>query len=116
MVCEPALWRNTLARYGVVDVLAIAHLIAFAGLSEGEILAVAEHENIPEAAACSLAEYLSQDVVGETSTLDMIIDNTRAAQVRGDRDQMRELPHVLHHFLRTHPDARPKQHPWSSQF
>ena len=96
--------------------LTLADLIAFSGLSEGEILAIAEHEHIPEAAACSLAEYLSQDVVGEIRIRDMIIDDIRAAQVRGDRDHVRELLHVLHHFLRTHPDARPKQHPWSSQF
>ena len=96
--------------------LTLADLIAFSGLSEGEILAIAEHENVPEAAACSLAEYLSQDTAGEVTIRDMIIDDIRTAQVRGDRDHVRELLHVLHHFLRTHPDARPEQHPWSSQF
>ena len=96
--------------------LTIADLITFTGLSEGEILAIAEHEHIPEAAACSLAGYLSQDTAGEVAIRDMIIDDIRAAQARADHSHVRELLHVLHHFLRTHPDSRPEQHPWSSQF
>ena len=32
--------------------------IAFCGLTEQEVLAVAEHEHIPEVAAAALAEYL----------------------------------------------------------
>jgi hypothetical protein len=26
------------------------------------------------------------------------------------------LLHVLHHFLKTHPEARPSHHPWSRRF
>lgn len=96
--------------------LTLADLVAFTDLSEGEILAIAEHEHIPEAAACSLAEYLSQDAAGEVAIRDMIIDDIRAAQDRRDREHVRELLHVLHHFLRTHPRVLPEQHPWSSQF
>jgi hypothetical protein len=25
------------------------------------------------------------------------------------------LLHVLHHFLKTHPEAEPTQHPWSAR-
>ena len=96
--------------------LTLADLISFSGLSEDEILAIAEHEHIPEAAACSLAEYLSQDTAGKAAVRDMIIDDIRSAQQRNDQDHVLELLHVLHHFLRTHPDARPEQHPWSSRF
>ncbi len=96
--------------------LTLADLIDFSGLSEAEVLAIAEHEHIPEVAACSLAQYLSQDLAGEAAIRDMIIDDIRAAQARDDRDHVRELLHVLHHFLRTHPDVRPEQHPWSSKY
>lgn len=96
--------------------LTLDDLIAFSGFSEEEILAIAEHEHIPEAAACSLAEYLDRDSDGHAAIRDMIIDDIRSAQERNDRDHVRELLHVLHHFLRTHPAARPEQHPWSSRF
>ena len=96
--------------------LTLADLIDFTGLSEAEVLAIAEHEHIPEVAACSLAQYLSQDLAGEEAIRDMIIDDIRAAQARDDRDHVRGLLHVPHHFLRTHPDVRPEQHPWSSRY
>jgi DNA repair protein RadC len=96
--------------------LTMADLIAFSGLTEEEILAIAEHEHIPEAAACSLAEYLSQNSEGLQKVRDMIVDDIRHAQARSDRAHVRELLHVLHHFLRTHPQARPEIHPWSGLF
>ena len=95
--------------------LTLADLIEFSGLDESEILAIAEHEQIPEAAACSLAAYLSKDTAGEIAIRDMIVDDIRSAQGREDREHVQELLHVLHHFLRAHPAALPEQHPWSSQ-
>jgi hypothetical protein len=102
-------------RHGGFAVLSMEDLIAFTGLSEAEILAIAEHEHIPEAAACCLAEYLAKSQEGEIAIRNMIIDDIRAAQKRRDREHGVELLHVLHHFLRSHPGAVPKSHPWSSQ-
>lgn len=81
--------------------------IALCGLSEEEVLAIAEHEHIPEVAAAALAQYLLQSEHGAEQVRDMIIDDVRQAQRRGDREHVRELLHVLHHFLRSHPEARP---------
>ena len=81
--------------------------IAFCGLTEEEVLAIAEHEHMPEAAACALAEYLLNQEHGSERIRDMIVDDVRAAQARGDRNQIRTLLHVLHHFLKTHPEALP---------
>jgi hypothetical protein len=39
----------------------------------------------------------------------MIVDDIRASQVRGDKEHVLTLLHVLHHSLRTHPEARPVQ-------
>jgi hypothetical protein len=46
----------------------------------------------------------------------MIIDDIRRAQLRFEREHVLTLLHVLHHFLRSHPEARPPDHPWSKRF
>lgn len=96
--------------------LTMADLIAFSGFTEEEILAIAEHEHIPEAAACNLAEYLTHAPQGIQKVRDMIVDDIRNAQTHNNREHVRELLHVLHHFLRAHPEARPPVHPWSDRF
>jgi hypothetical protein len=90
--------------------------IAFCGLTEEEVLAIAEHEHLPEIAATALAEYLLSQNHGSEKVRDMIVDDIRQAQLRGDREHVLTLLHVLHHFLKTHPEARPSQHPWSESF
>jgi hypothetical protein len=89
--------------------------IAFCGLTEEEVLAIAEHEHLPEIAAAAMACFLSQTRATE-KIRDMIVDDIRQAQQRGDRNHTLTLLHVLHHFLKTHPEARPSEHPWSKRF
>jgi len=38
--------------------------LAFCGLSDEEVLAIAEHEHIPEVAAAGLGQYLLQQAQG----------------------------------------------------
>jgi hypothetical protein len=83
--------------------------IAFCGLTEEEVLAIAEHEHRPEIVACALAEYLLDQEHGPEKIRDMIVDDVRAAQARGDAKHVRTLLHVLHHFLKAHPQALPPQ-------
>src|SRR6516225_7722110 len=83
--------------------------IAFCGLTEEEVLGIAEHQHTREASTCTLAEYLLNQQQESEKIRDMIVDDVRAAQVRGDRDQIRTLLHVLHHFLKAHPEALPPQ-------
>jgi hypothetical protein len=90
--------------------------IAFCGLTEEEVLAIGEHEHLPEIAATALAEYLLCQEHGTEKIRNMIVDDIRQAQVRGDRNHVLTLLHVLHHFLKTHPEAKPSQHPWSKRF
>jgi hypothetical protein len=73
------------------------------------VLAIAEHEHLPEIAATALADYLSHQAHGPEKIRDMIVDDIRASQVRGDKERVLTLLHVLHHSLRTHPEARPVQ-------
>lgn len=76
------------------------------GLSEAEVLAIAEHEHIPEIAAAALAQYLVNLEHGPERIRDMIIDDIRAAQERHDHERLRELVMALRHFLAEHPEAR----------
>ncbi len=87
--------------------ITIEDMIAFSGLSREEVLAIAEHEHLPEVAACALADYLMQQEHGPERIRAMIVEDIRAAQERGDREHVRMLLHVLHHFVRSHRDALP---------
>jgi hypothetical protein len=89
--------------------------VAFCGLSEEEVLAIAEHEHLPEVAAAALASYLVHQEHGLEKVRDMIVDDIRASQKRGDRNHVLLLLNVLHHFLRRHPEVCPGQHPWSGR-
>ncbi len=81
--------------------------IALCGLTKEEVLAVAEHEHLSEIGAAALGQYLLKQRHGAERIRDIIVDDVRNAQARGDRDQVQTLLHVLHHFLKEHPEARP---------
>jgi hypothetical protein len=87
--------------------------IGLCGLTEEEVLAIAEHEHLPEIVATALAQYLLSQDHGSDKVRDMIIDDIRQAQQSGDKRHVLNLLHVLHHFLKTHPEAEPDHHPWS---
>ena len=87
--------------------------IALSGLAGEEILAIAEHESVPEEVATSMARYITQSPGGYEAICTMIIEDVRAAQARSDLEHTRELLHVLHHYLSSHPEATPRIHPWS---
>ncbi len=87
------------------------------GLTEEEVLAIAEHEHLPEIAATAMAQYLLSLERGSEKVRDMIVDDIRHAQhVEGDKAHVVMLLHVLHHFLKTHPEARPSLNPWSKRY
>ncbi len=90
--------------------------VAFCGLTKEEVLAIAEHEQMPACSAAALAGYLTHKEHGAERIRDMIIDDIRAGQARNDREHVLTLLHALHHFLRTNPGARPERHPWSDRF
>jgi hypothetical protein len=91
--------------------------IGMCGLTEEEVLAIAEHEHLPEIAAAALAEYLLSQAHGDDKIRDMIVDDIRHIErTGGSKQRVLTLLHVLHHFLKTHPDARPAGHPWSKHY
>jgi len=82
--------------------IALADCLAMCGLSEGEVLAIAEHEHIPEIAAAALAQYLLNHEHGPEKIRDMIRDDMRHARARNDRKHARDLFMALRHLLSEH--------------
>lgn len=80
--------------------------LAFCGLTEAEVIAIAEHEHIPEVAAAGLGQYLLTVPHGSERIRDMILDDVKGALERGNDAHARELVMVLRHFLESHPEAR----------
>jgi hypothetical protein len=86
-------------------VISIEDCIALSGLTEDEIMAIAEHEHIPEIAAAALANYLLNQVHGCKTIRQMIVNDIRRALERGDRMHARELLMALRHFCDCYPQA-----------
>jgi hypothetical protein len=79
--------------------------IAMCELDEAEVLAIAEHEHIPEIAAAALAQYLLHQEHGAERIKQMLRDDIRAALAHNDREHARGLFMALRHFLTCHPEA-----------
>ena len=67
--------------------------IGLCGLSEEEVLAIAEHEHLPEVAATALAQYLLSQEHGSEKVRDMIVDDLRQAQRNSDKQHVLILLH-----------------------
>ena len=85
--------------------ITIEDCIAMCGLTEDEVLAIAEHEHIPEIAAAALGHYLLSQDHGTEKIRNMIRDDIRSALRRNDRDRARQLFMALRHFLSSFPLA-----------
>ncbi|NNG05566.1 MAG: hypothetical protein HKM95_15905 [Inquilinus sp.] len=82
--------------------LTIEDCIALCGLTEDEVLALAEHEHLPEMIAVELAAYLVQTPTGERRIRAIIRDDIEMAQRRGDHRHAAKLKLVLKHFVDEH--------------
>jgi hypothetical protein len=85
--------------------LSLQDCIALSDLTEEEVAAIAEHEHIPDIVAAELGNYLVHEPGGSPKLKRMIIDDIESARRRGDLDHCLKLRLVLHHFIKTHPDA-----------
>ena len=83
--------------------LSLEDCLAMCDLTEEEVLAIAEHEHIPEIAAAELANYLVQAPDGEMKIKAMIRDDIAAAAARGDAHRALALKLVLRDFVLMHP-------------
>lgn len=83
--------------------LTLEDCIALCGLTEEEVLAIAEHERIPAIAAAELGNYLVNAPGGEQFIKAMIADDIAHALTGGDRDRALLLKMVLVKFILQHP-------------
>jgi S-ribosylhomocysteine lyase LuxS involved in autoinducer biosynthesis len=82
--------------------LTIQDCIELSELTEEEILAIAEHEHIPEMAAVELGNYLIHTPTGEKRIKAMIVDDLDLARREGDLRRVLALKLCLKHFLEKH--------------
>jgi hypothetical protein len=59
--------------------ISLEDCIAMCGLTEQEVMAIAEHEHVPEIAAASIARYLLKKPDGAERIRDMIRDDIHEA-------------------------------------
>ena len=76
-------------------------------LPEEEILALREHEHLPDIVALEMADYLMHGPDGTHRISRMIEDDILEANRRGDVAHAARLKLTLKHFVETHPSRRP---------
>lgn len=82
--------------------LTIEDCIALSELTKEEILAITEHEHIPEMLAVELGNYLVQTERGELRVGRMIRDDIEHALRTGNHAHAAKLRLCLKHFLQHH--------------
>lgn len=82
--------------------ITIQDCIAMSGLSEPEILAIAEHEHLPEIVAAELGNFLLDSSEGQEIET-WIRDDITVAQRRGYSEKAGKLGEVLTEFRQRHP-------------
>jgi hypothetical protein len=85
--------------------LSLEDCVALSSLSEEEIAAIAEHEHLPMIVAAELGNYLGQTPDGTRYIKEMIRDDIKAADDRGDMVHALALKLVLRHYLSCHPEC-----------
>jgi len=88
--------------------LSIQDCIDMSDLTEEEILAIAEHENLTELLAVELGSYLVNTPGGERRIKRMIQDDIHSAQAKGNHRHAAVLKHVLKHYLEHHAQPAPR--------
>jgi hypothetical protein len=85
--------------------LCLEDCLALCGLTEDEVLAIAQHEHIPEIAAAELGNYLMHAPGGEMCIKSIIRDDIAEARAAGDGERELTLKLVLRNFVLQHPDC-----------
>ena len=83
--------------------ISLEDCLALCGLTKDEVLALAEHEHIPDIAATALGQYLISQPNGCTTIRNMLADDVRWAHERGDKRHAQELAVTLQQFVSSHP-------------
>ena len=85
--------------------ISLEDCLGLCGLTKVEVLALAEHEHIPEIVAAGLGQHLLCQSDGCRKIAAMIADDVNLAAAQGDRRHAEELRLTLREFMMAHPDA-----------
>jgi hypothetical protein len=85
--------------------ISLEDCLALSGLTEDEVLALAEHEHIPEICAAALGRYLLMQPTGCSTIHGMIAEDIRWAHERGDVRHAEQLAVTLQRFLGSHTET-----------
>ncbi len=91
--------------------LTLEDCLGLCELDEEEILAIAEHEHIPEIVALEMAQYLVHLPEGTVVIKRMIIEDIQRAREHNDLAHAVTLENALKHFNVTHPGFDTRQQP-----
>jgi hypothetical protein len=80
--------------------------LALCELTEDEIVAIAEHEHLPDTVALEMGSYLIHGPGGEVRIQRIIVDDISAAQRRGDLVHAARLKRTLVRFIEQHPACK----------
>jgi len=73
-------------------------------LDEDEIMAIAEHEHVPEIVALEMAQYLVHLPEGTVAIKRMIVEDIQHAREHNNLAHAETLQRALKHFIATHPE------------
>ncbi len=82
--------------------LTLQDCIELSDLSEDEILAIAEHEHVPEMLAVEMGCYLCHSPEGDRRIRHMIAHDIKHSREKGDEEHTAELRSVLKHYINEH--------------
>jgi hypothetical protein len=80
--------------------------LALCELTEDEVDAIAEHENLTQTAALEMGSYLIEGPDGALRIQRIILDDIAAARSRGDLVHAARLKQTLRQFIERHPGRR----------
>ncbi|MBV8032856.1 MAG: hypothetical protein JO035_15185, partial [Betaproteobacteria bacterium] len=83
--------------------LSLEDCLALCELTEDEVLAIGEHENIPEVVAAEMGHYLVHTADGQLRIKAMIKDDIASAAAAGDHKHAGTLRLVLRQYVCGHP-------------
>lgn len=85
--------------------LSLQDCLDMSELSEDEIEAIAEHENVPEIVAAEMGNTLLKTNAGACLLKLYMLDNLERAKEHGHIDKAKRLRRMIGHFDYTHPGA-----------
>jgi hypothetical protein len=87
---------------GPAAMLTFEDCLGLSELTEEEILAIAEHEHIPELAALEMGNYLVHSLNGEKQIKRFILEDIAVARKEHDYKHAAVLKIVLRHYCQEH--------------